>query len=61
MIAFSLKKRLMRHFIYREISSKINSIECGEFILSFFVEKTMNDEMSVEIDWRTMKCMQRNC
>lgn len=61
MIAFSLKKRLMRHFIYREISSKINSIECGGIHLVIFCRKTKDDKMSVEIDWRTMKCMQRNC
>jgi len=39
MIAFSLKKRLMRHFIYREISSKINSIECGEIHIVIFCRK----------------------
>lgn len=39
MIAFSLKKRLMRHFIYREISSKINSIESGGIHIVIFCRK----------------------
>lgn len=60
MKAFSLKTA-RRHFIYREISSKISSIERGGIHFVVFCRIIKNDDMSVEIDWRTMKCMQRNC
>lgn len=56
-----VEKIHLRHFIYHEISSKISSIERGGIHLVVFCRVIKNDDMGVEIDWRTMKCMQRNC
>ncbi len=56
-----VEKTHRRHFIYREISSKISSIVRGGIHIVVFCRIIKNDDMSVEIDWRTMKCMQRNC
>lgn len=68
MVAFTLKNHVLRHFIYELISSKISSIDSGGIhsvkccrkIVSE-VRTTNFDKVNVEIDWRTMKCMQRNC